>query len=94
MDLERYIAHLNTMLPRLESWDTRITDIAVDEMKRVCVVRGSYFIEVKGVGKAVENDIVWWLWMDGEGKLVERGMEFVDGVATGRIRELIRGMGE
>ncbi|KAJ4291707.1 hypothetical protein N0V90_009602 [Kalmusia sp. IMI 367209] len=90
--LEDFMAHLNAMLPSLDTWDTYITDIVVDETRKMCIVRASYFMKPVGVTDAVENDLVWWLWMDEGGEKVEKAMEFVDGLATGRIRELIMGV--
>jgi hypothetical protein len=95
---DQFISYLGTMLPRLESWETNVTDVLVDEMKRTVVLRISFMMEPKrgGEGKGdkgevVENDLVWILEMDEQGKKVRGSREFVDGVAAGRIRELLMG---
>lgn len=91
LDLDCFIAHLNTMLPQLESWDTYITDVVVDEARKMCVVRASYYMKAKGAeeDEVVENDLVWWLWMSEDGTKVKRSMEFVDGVASARLGEMM-----
>lgn len=75
----------------LESWDTTVTDVCVDEARRSVVVRARYGMRVKGAEVEVQNDIVWWLWMaEDEGVVkVERSVEFVDGVASGRLKEVM-----
>ncbi|KAF1976335.1 hypothetical protein BU23DRAFT_456237 [Bimuria novae-zelandiae CBS 107.79] len=87
--VEDFLAHLNAMLPKIDTWDTDITDIAVDEPRKMCVVRASYFMKPFEVNEPVENDLVWWLWMEDGGKKVKKAMEFIDPMATGRIRELM-----
>lgn len=81
------------MVPRMESWDLRVSDVLVDEAQMRGVVRVSYFMRVKGVGEedVVENDILWILGFEKEGEEVKvcRSVEFVDGVAAGRLRELM-----
>ena len=89
--LDQFIAHISTILPKLETWDTYITDIVVDETKKMCVVRASYFMKPSAADEPVENDLVWWLWMDEGGRKVEKAMEFIDPTAAGRIKELMMG---
>lgn len=88
-NLDQFLAHLDIMVPKLDTWITHITDITVDEAKMTCVVRASYFMKPVGADQAVENDLIWWLWMAEEGTKVRKGMEFIDPTATARIMELI-----
>lgn len=87
---DEFVSHLASMLPKLESWETTVTDVLVDEVKRTVVLRVSFMMAPKGgKGEVVENDLVWVLRMDEQGEKVRESTEFVDGVAAGRIRELI-----
>jgi hypothetical protein len=88
-DADSFIKHLGSMIPLLESWDTEITDIAIDELQRKAVVRGSYFMKPKGSPEAVENDLVWYLTMEEDGKKVQKSIEFLDGAAVQRMKELM-----
>jgi hypothetical protein len=87
-DLDGFIAHITRMTALLESWDSEIRDLCVDEAARSVVVRVGYWMKVKGEEK-VENDLIWWVWMDEEGRKVVRSVEFVDAAAGGEIK---RGM--
>ncbi|KAL5376222.1 hypothetical protein PMIN02_011855 [Paraphaeosphaeria minitans] len=89
LGVDAYVAHLNKMVPQMDTWEACITDIVVDETRRMCIVRASYFMKPSGAEKPVENDLVWWLWMEEGGEKVEKALEFLDGAATGRIGELI-----
>ncbi|KAF2684404.1 hypothetical protein K458DRAFT_388877 [Lentithecium fluviatile CBS 122367] len=89
-DLDSFLAHMQDMLTKLESWRTDIKNVVVDEVKRMVVVRASYWMKVKGA-ETVENDLVWWLWMDESGERVERSIEFVDAEAARRIEEVMMG---
>ncbi|XP_014555629.1 hypothetical protein COCVIDRAFT_61638, partial [Bipolaris victoriae FI3] len=88
-----FAAHLGAMVPRMESWELRVADVLVDEVQMRGVVRVSYFMKVKGGGEGhvVENDVLWVLGFEREGDEVKvcRSVEFVDGVAAGRLRELM-----
>jgi ketosteroid isomerase-like protein len=90
LSFDQFKAHLASMVPHLESWHPTVTDVVVDEMKRKVVLRISFGMVVKGEDVGVENDLVWVVEMDGEGK-VRRSVEFVDGVAAGRLKEIIMG---
>ncbi|KAF1960617.1 hypothetical protein CC80DRAFT_589999 [Byssothecium circinans] len=93
-NLAAFLTHLATMTARLESWKHEVRDICVDEVKRMVVVRASYFMKVRGEeAEVVENDLVWWLWMDGEGGRVSRSVEVLDAVASGRLSDLMDGAG-
>jgi ketosteroid isomerase-like protein len=84
---EAFKTHLEMMMPALESWDAIVTDVMVDEVQRKVVLRVRFEMKVRGE-KAVENDIVWMLEIDGEGKVC-RSMEFVDADAAGKLKEMI-----
>ncbi|ORY11330.1 hypothetical protein BCR34DRAFT_601434 [Clohesyomyces aquaticus] len=103
LDTDGFIAHVSHIVPALQSWEIEVTGLVVDEVKREVVCRCSYWMGVKGGegGKAttVENDLVWWLSMcgDGDEMKVDRAVEFVDSEAGKRIMELVmqaKGMGE
>lgn len=84
------------MLTRLETWEAKLSDALVDETKREVMLRVSFFMRAKGVEEVVENELVWVLGMeeqDGQGWKVCRSVEFVDGAAAGRLRELMMGGG-
>lgn len=53
------------------------------------VARATYWMKVYGQTEAVENDLVWWLWMDADGKKVERSVEFIDAGAGKVVKEMI-----
>jgi hypothetical protein len=91
LGVDEFLAHVNKMVPKLDTWEARITDIVVDETRKMCIVRTSYFMKPFGAEKPVENDLIWWLWMEEGGEKVEKALEFLDGAATGRIGELIMG---
>jgi hypothetical protein len=95
--LDGFIAHLQFMLPRLESWKADITDVLVDTKKMKVMLRISFWMQAKGVGEAdaVENDLLWVLEMEGVGgggMGIKRSVEFVDGAAAGRLREVMMGV--
>lgn len=85
------------MLTRLETWEAKVSDVLVDETKREVMLRVSYYMRAKGVEEVVENEIVWVLGVEeqqeGEWR-ISRSVEFVDGVAAGRLRELMMGGGK
>ncbi|KAJ4360023.1 uncharacterized protein N0V89_000582 [Didymosphaeria variabile] len=89
LSVDGFLTHVNKMVPKLDTWNARISDIVVDETRKMCVVRVSYFMKPYGAEEPVENDLVWWLWMEEGGKRVEKAVEFVDGAAMERIGELI-----
>lgn len=90
LDAEGFIQHMGKMQPYLKSWDTNITDVVIDETRKTAVVRASYHMLVREAAEAVENDIVWFLTMEEDGKKVKRSVEFVDAAASQKIGELIR----
>jgi hypothetical protein len=76
------------MILNLGSWDTTITDMTVDELKRKVVVRASYLIVAKEAQVQVENDLLWMLEMDEEGRKIRKSVEFIDGIAAARLKEI------
>ncbi|KAF2259875.1 hypothetical protein CC78DRAFT_591024 [Lojkania enalia] len=90
LDTEGFIRHMGTMTPLLESWDTIITDIFIDETKKTAVVRGSYYMVAKSAPEPIENDLVWFLTFEQDGKRVRKSIEFIDGVASQQLGEYIR----
>jgi hypothetical protein len=85
----QFTQHLETMLPNLESWETWVTDVTVDELKRKVVLRVSFMMVPKGSKEGVENDLLWMLEMDEGAKKVRRSTEFIDGIAAGRLKEIV-----
>jgi hypothetical protein len=84
------------MLPKLESWKADVTNIIVDPVMMKVMLRISFWMQAKGAKEAdkVENDLLWELEMEevSEGKVkVKRSVEFVDGAAAGRLREVMMG---
>jgi hypothetical protein len=90
LDLDGFMGHLDTMTAMLESAETEITDITIDQRQRKVVVRATYRLRPKGSKEAGENDIVWILKMDERGEKVESGTEFIDGEAAMRLEQLIK----
>jgi hypothetical protein len=85
----QFTKHLEAMLPNLDSFEITVTDVTVDEMLRKVVLRISFWMLAKGAEERVENDLVWVVEMDEEGKKVRRSREFIDGIAAGRLKELM-----
>ena len=79
------------MLPNLQSWETTVTDVLVDEVKRKVMLRVSFWMVPKGKGEGVENDLLWVLELaeEGGGWKVRRSTEFIDGMAAGRLKEIM-----
>lgn len=77
----------------LETWSVEVERVLVDEQQRQVVVWAMYYMVPKGEGSAesrtVKHEVMWWLKMTEDGKLVQRATEYVDGAAAGRIQELI-----
>lgn len=86
-----FTKHLEAMLPNLESWESTVTDVLVDEARRKVMLRVSFWMEPKGPHAAVENDLLWMLEMNQDGTKVKKSTEFVDSIAAGRLKEIIMG---
>lgn len=91
--ISSFVAHLAAMLPNFESWEVRVTDVTIDEVKKQAVVRASFYMLVKEAEASVENDLLWVLDMDDAGEKVRTSVEFIDSVATGKIKELMMARG-
>lgn len=92
LDAEGFIDHVKKMTPNFDSWETDVTDVMVDEARKRVIVRASYWMQPKGAEK-VENDLIWFLDLvevDGGWK-VSNAVEFIDGIATKRLMDLIMG---
>lgn len=95
--IDDFINHTQRMTPALEKWEVGVEGVSVDEVEEEVVVRVGYVMWVKGAGEGegVRNEGVWWLGMEfeeGMGWRVGRSREVVDGVAAGRIKELVLGV--
>jgi len=95
--LDGFFSHLRSMLPRLESWKSNVTDVIVDPVKMKVVLRISFMMQAKGAteGQIVENDLLWMMEMEeiGSGKVgIKKSMEFLDGAAAGKLREIMMGI--
>jgi hypothetical protein len=89
-----FVMHLQSMLPRLASWKADVTDVIVDEVRMQVVLRISVWMQGKGAEEKVENDLLWVMEMErlGDGEVRIKGSrEFVDGVAAGRLKEVMMG---
>ncbi|KAL1800058.1 hypothetical protein ACET3X_000400 [Alternaria dauci] len=94
-----FVKHLQLMLPKLESWKADVTDVIVDPVTMKVMLRISFRMLAKGAKEAdtVENDLLWELEMEevGEGKVkIKRSVEFVDGAAAGKLREVMMGVAQ
>ncbi|KAI4922666.1 hypothetical protein J4E90_001099 [Alternaria incomplexa] len=95
--LDGFFSHLRSMLPRLESWKSNVTDIIVDPVKMKVVLRISFMMQAKGATEEqiVENDLLWMMEMEemSSGKVgIKKSMEFLDGAAVGKLREIMMGI--
>ncbi|KAI4632982.1 hypothetical protein J4E80_000342 [Alternaria sp. BMP 0032] len=95
--LDGFFSHLRSMLPRLESWKSNVTDIIVDPVKMKVVLRISFMMQAKGATEEqiVENDLLWMMEMEemSSGKVgIKKSMEFLDGAAAGKLREIMMGI--
>jgi hypothetical protein len=84
-----FTKHLSAMLPNLKSWETTVTDVTVDEVNKAVFLRVSFWMVPKGAEETVENDMLWKLEMSDDGKKVRKSTEFVDGIAAGRLKEIM-----
>ncbi|KAF2449691.1 hypothetical protein P171DRAFT_507374 [Karstenula rhodostoma CBS 690.94] len=65
--------------------EVKAVAVAVDKVQKSVVARVAYRMKAPGQGP-VENDLMWWLWMNANGTTVERRMEFVDPAATKKLQ--------
>lgn len=73
------------MTLKLESETKEVLSVAVDAGERSAVARVAYQMKAPGQ-QPVENDLIWWLWMDDKGTKVEKSVEFVDPAATKELQ--------
>jgi len=89
----QFVEHMKLMTPMLETWRVGVTRSVVDEYRREVSVWAKYYMTPNGAGslesRTVEHEISWWMKMTGDGTLVERAVEYVDGSAAQRIQELV-----
>lgn len=86
-----FIKHLEAMLPNFKSWQTSITDMVVDDVKKKVMMRVSFIMVPKDAEEGVENDLLWVLEMtdtEGEWK-VRKSTEFIDVAAAGKLKEIM-----
>jgi hypothetical protein len=84
-----FTKHLEAMLPNLESWETTIADVIVDEMKNTVMLRVSFWMVVKGAKDTIEHDLLWVLEMAEQGEKVKSSTEFIDAIAAARLKEIM-----
>ncbi|KAK6421713.1 hypothetical protein LTR95_016778 [Oleoguttula sp. CCFEE 5521] len=84
-----FLEHMKSMAPRLGTWQIAITDISVDTVKRSAVVRADFDMQAEVDGEVVRNEILFWVKLDESGTKVKASTEFVDPIASGRLRELM-----
>lgn len=85
-NLDQFMTRVAGMSLKLESETNKVLALAVDMEQRSVVARVAYQMKAPGQ-EPVENDLVWWLWMDGKGTKVEKSIEFVDGAATTELKK-------
>ncbi|KAE9961789.1 hypothetical protein EG328_001651 [Venturia inaequalis] len=95
LDFDGFMAHQLKMTPLLKKWEARVKECFVDVERGTAVVVSEFFMTPKGKGEnareeTVLNEIVWFVEVE-EGGLVGRVVEWVDGVAAGRLGEIFRG---
>ncbi|TID16438.1 Vacuolar amino acid transporter 3 [Venturia nashicola] len=100
LDFDGFMAHQMRMTPLLARWRAVVKDCFVDVEKGVAVVVSEFFMTPRRGGKGggdgdgneetVVNEIVWFVEVE-EGGVVGRVVEWVDGVAAGRLGEIFRG---
>ena len=93
-DFDGFTAHMASMTPRLQSAKNTVTEATVDEVQMQVVLRVKFLMLAKGAKEedVVENDVLWVIGMEGSaegGVKIVRSVEFVDGMAAGRLRELM-----
>nr|OQO21678.1 hypothetical protein B0A51_10552 [Rachicladosporium sp. CCFEE 5018] len=84
-----FLEHMKSMAPRLGTWQIAIADICVDTAKRSAVVRADFDMQAEVDGEVVRNEILFWVKLDESGKKVKASTEFVDPIASGKLRELM-----
>lgn len=89
LDFDGFVRHLNRMAPALEMRDNRIQDIWVDVNRRSAIVSALLTLKVEGVEGIIEQDMLWVMRMNEDGSLVDHAIEYLDGLATEKLRTTI-----
>lgn len=84
-NLDEFMARVGVMSLKLESETKQVLSVAVDQRERSVVARVAYQMKAPKQ-QPVENDLIWWLWMDAKGTKVERSVEFIDPFATKELQ--------
>lgn len=84
-DLDSFMTRVASMTLKLESETNEVLALSVDMAQRSVIARVAYQMKAPKQ-EPVENDLIWWLWMDAAGNKVERSMEFVDAAATKELQ--------
>lgn len=89
IDNETFMSHIQSFFGSLQNvaWDVK--GIYVDEQRRAATVRICCAMSPKGVQEVIDNDMLFVLEMDEEGKKIDRLIEYADPAAVGRLFELI-----
>ena len=88
LDTDGFVEHLRRMLPALAARDSQIQNIWIDELRQTAVVRVMLFLTTRRASEQIQQDMLWILEMDESGKQVDSAIEFLDGSAVDRLREL------
>ena len=76
------------MAPNLASLRAAINDILIDEQRMAATLQVTYYIRPEGADETIENEMIWCLKFDEEGKKVKEGIEYLDVIASRRIKDL------
>ncbi|KAM3424980.1 hypothetical protein BST61_g6950 [Cercospora zeina] len=94
-DVEGFVEHLEKLCGGMRTWENSVRETVVDVERKTVVVRSEFCMWPRDGGEVVKNDVVMFLRVDpgddGEersGKVVHV-VEYVDPVASGRIRERV-----
>ncbi|KAF6755824.1 hypothetical protein DFP72DRAFT_302546 [Ephemerocybe angulata] len=89
MDNEEFHAHITSTGRYLDSGDSKVHEIVVDEHQRKATIHMSYFLVPKGSKETVENNLIWTLKFtdaeDVEKVLIQESVEFIDATASARL---------
>ncbi|QDS67849.1 hypothetical protein FKW77_007559 [Venturia effusa] len=95
LSIDGFIAHQERVTPLLAKWSVGVKDCFVDVERGVAVVVSEFLMTPRvalgkgGKEETVVNEIVWFVEV-GEDGLVGKVVEWVDGVAAGRMREIFK----
>lgn len=89
MSNQEYEAYISWEVPFIETWHVEIQKIIVDEVKHSATVWATYDFIVKGQTKNTRLEFVSMLDFDGDGKVVEKIVEFVDSAEVKKFETLL-----